>query len=56
MALSTDSAVYFDPYHVEVIKDPSQTFRRLRMYYNAQHDLSPTSTVRGWDVMPAVSA
>ena len=42
MSISTDSAVHFDPYDVEVDLATAR--------------LSPTSTVRGWDTMPAVFA
>ena len=42
MTLSTDSAVRFDPYDVEINADPYPTFKRLReeapLYYNAQYD------------------
>jgi len=42
VTLRTDSAVRFDPYDVEINKDPYPTFRRLReeepLYYNPQHD------------------
>jgi cytochrome P450 len=40
--LTADSAVYYDPYDVEINADPYPMFRRLReeapLYYNAQHE------------------
>ena len=42
MTLSTTSDVYFDPYDVEINRDPYPVFRRLReespLYYNEQFD------------------
>ena len=39
---TTDTAVYYDPYDVEINADPYPVFRRLReeapLYYNEQHD------------------
>jgi cytochrome P450 len=40
--VTTDTAVYFDPYKVEIWADPYPVFRRLReeapLYYNEKHD------------------
>ena len=42
MNVSTDAAVYYDPYDVELHADPYPAFRRLReeapLYYNDTHD------------------
>src|SRR6476620_11508937 len=42
VTVSAASDVYFDPYDVEINKDPYPTFRRLReespLYYNEQYD------------------
>lgn len=42
MSVSDGSAVYYDPYDVEIFADPYPTFRRLRdeqpLYYNDRHD------------------
>jgi len=42
VTLSTDSAVHYDPYDVEINADPYPAFRRLReeapLYYNEQYD------------------
>ena len=42
MTTSTASDVYYDPYDVEIDRDPYPTFRRLReeapLYYNEPHD------------------
>jgi len=52
VTLSATSDVYYDPYNVELNADPNPMFRRLReeapLYY------SPTSTLRGWESMPAL--
>ncbi len=40
--MSSDGAVYYDPYEVEIAADPYPAFRRLReeapLYYNEPHD------------------
>ena len=42
MTTATDSAVYFDPYDVDINADPYPTYARLReeapAYYNARYD------------------
>lgn len=39
---ATDSAVYYDPYRVDIVADPYPTYARLReeapLYYNQQYD------------------
>ena len=56
MTASTDSAVRFDPYDVELIADPYPMFARLRdeapLYYNAEYDFFALS--RFADVNKAV--
>ncbi len=67
MTVTAPDGVYYDPHDVQINADPYLAFRGLReeapLYYNEQHDfyalsrcaeLSPTSTVRGWEAMPAV--
>lgn len=45
--MSTDSAVYYDPYKVEITADPYPVFRRLReeapLYYNEEFDFYAVS-------------
>jgi cytochrome P450 len=40
--LNTETAVYWDPYSIELTRDPYPTFKRLReespLYYNEKHD------------------
>ena len=47
MTTATDSAVYFDPYDVDINADPYPVFKRLReeapLYYNAEHDFYAAS-------------
>ncbi len=47
MTTSATSEVYFDPYDVELNRDPYPMFRRLReeapLYYNEQHDFYAVS-------------
>ena len=42
MSVSADSDVYYDPYDVELNRDPYPAFRRIReeapLYYNDRHD------------------
>jgi len=42
MSISTASDVYYDPYDVEINRDPYPVYERMReeapLYYNAQHD------------------
>jgi cytochrome P450 len=42
MSMSSDGAVYYDPYKVEISADPYPVFRRLReeapLYYNEKYD------------------
>ena len=67
MTVTAPDGVYYDPYDVQINADPYLAFEALReeasLYYNEHHDwevdlsgatLSPTSTLRGWDAMPAV--
>jgi len=45
--VSPDDAVYYDPYDVELARDPWPTYRRLReeapLYYNAKYDFYAVS-------------
>jgi cytochrome P450 len=47
MATIERDDLYYDPYDVEINRDPSEVFRRLRneqpLYYNAQHDFYAVS-------------
>jgi cytochrome P450 len=47
MGATTDEAVYYDPYRVEIIADPYPVYRRLReeapLYYNEQYDFYAVS-------------
>jgi cytochrome P450 len=47
MRVSTDNAVYWDPYDAELARDPYPTYRRLReeapLYYNDKHDFYAVS-------------
>ncbi|MCG5433951.1 cytochrome P450 [Mycobacterium sp. MYCO198283] len=47
MTVTTTSDVYFDPYDVDLNRDPYPAFKRLReeapLYYNAQHDFYAVS-------------
>jgi cytochrome P450 len=51
---ATDSPVYFDPYQVEITRDPYPVYRRMRdeapLYYNEEHDFFALS--RYEDVRP----
>ena len=51
----SDAPVHWDPYNPKYFANPYPVFRRLReeapCYYNAE--LSSTSTVRGWETLPA---
>jgi hypothetical protein len=56
VSVSTGSDVYYDPYDVDLNADPYAVLDRFPHWEvdltNAE--LSPTSTVRGWESMPAV--
>ena len=67
VTVTARDGVYYDPYDVQINADPYLAFRGLReeapLYYNEQRDfyalsrcaeLSPASTVCGWEAMPAV--
>ncbi len=45
--MSSDSAVYYDPYKVEIATDPYPVFRRLReeapLYHNEEYDFYAVS-------------
>ena len=47
MTATQTSDVYYDPYDVEIDRDPYPTFRRLReeapLYYNERHDFYAVS-------------
>jgi len=47
MTAGGDNAVYYDPYNVDIVRDPYPVYRRLReeapLYYNEQHDFYAVS-------------
>jgi cytochrome P450 len=47
MGASTGNAVYYDPYNVDIVRDPYPVYRRLReeapLYYNPEHDFYAVS-------------
>ena len=66
MTVTSETAVYYDPYDIGIIADPYPTYARLReeapIYYNERYDfwaLSRYSDVEqalaNWKISPAVA-